>query len=408
MASGTYALEMKPTNIAETLQTVYHSMQPWAREKNIRVGLEILPGVPEWVITDPNRISQVLANFLSNALKFVDQSGNGVIQVQAFPIDQPSPLAAGDECCATDLPSEAVQIPVGGLEHETADAPVAVSQIAEPLPHVALLQWFRDAGTRLAAAWRYPPPDAALSPPSLSPRADVPNGGPSEHQSVAIEEKLSLPPPLRLKPRRRTKPRRATATSMSTIRNETAAANDDTAMSVAQSEIVDLSRADDGADESTRPASLVTPSGTKNRANVTAWVRFQVIDNGIGISPDALQRLWQPFFQVDAGVTQQGRGSGLGLSICKEIIRHHGGRVGVRSRPNAGSTFFAEIPFVVCRKPSSESMGSTATPGKSSVGTPGRGGDAGSAQGVPVTTALTQVHIVDHLVMLIVDDGTWP
>jgi CheY-like chemotaxis protein len=76
----------------------------------------------------------------------------------------------------------------------------------------------------------------------------------------------------------------------------------------------------------------------------------------VGVTPDQQTRLWQPFSQIEAGIRQQGKGSGLGLHICKEIIRHHGGRVGVRSTPGQGSTFFADIPFQVCRAPSSDGL----------------------------------------------------
>jgi len=64
-------------------------------------------------------------------------------------------------------------------------------------------------------------------------------------------------------------------------------------------------------------------------------VHIDVIDNGLGIDPEALPRLFDPFFTTKA----PGRGTGLGLSIARNIIRKHGGDIVVESPPGAGATF---------------------------------------------------------------------
>jgi signal transduction histidine kinase len=78
------------------------------------------------------------------------------------------------------------------------------------------------------------------------------------------------------------------------------------------------------------------------RARATGvHVRFSVSDAGPGISPPDLPRVFEPFWQADAG---QRHGSGLGLSIAKEIIEAHGGSIGVDSELGRGSTFFFTLP----------------------------------------------------------------
>ena len=65
----------------------------------------------------------------------------------------------------------------------------------------------------------------------------------------------------------------------------------------------------------------------------------QVIDNGIGISADALPSLFQKFYKVESAMTQVSSGTGLGLYIARKIVEAHGGHIWVESEPGKGSTF---------------------------------------------------------------------
>jgi signal transduction histidine kinase len=73
-------------------------------------------------------------------------------------------------------------------------------------------------------------------------------------------------------------------------------------------------------------------------------VSFAVRDTGIGIAPEDLRRLFQPFTQLESGFTRRYGGTGLGLYISKRLAQLLGGRIDVRSELGQGSTFTLAIP----------------------------------------------------------------
>jgi len=68
-------------------------------------------------------------------------------------------------------------------------------------------------------------------------------------------------------------------------------------------------------------------------------IEFSVKDTGIGIPLDRLDRLFQPFSQVDSSTTRKYGGTGLGLVICKQLVEMMGGKISVQSKPGEGTTF---------------------------------------------------------------------
>ena len=91
-----------------------------------------------------------------------------------------------------------------------------------------------------------------------------------------------------------------------------------------------------------------TPERGKIRLSIVifdGFVQLQVKDTGPGIPKSFQERIFERFFQVEAHMTRQHGGMGLGLSIAKDLVEMHNGRIWVESEEGAGSTFFVEFPY---------------------------------------------------------------
>jgi signal transduction histidine kinase len=82
---------------------------------------------------------------------------------------------------------------------------------------------------------------------------------------------------------------------------------------------------------------------TLNPGEQNGWIYCTVTDDGIGISPDQCQRLFDPYFRGES--KSRSVGLGLGLYLCRQIIQAHGGEIGVSSQPRRGAMFWFTLPI---------------------------------------------------------------
>jgi len=82
----------------------------------------------------------------------------------------------------------------------------------------------------------------------------------------------------------------------------------------------------------------------------SGWLIIKVTDSGIGMTPEQLERIFDPFSQADASTTREFGGTGLGLSISRKLCEMMGGTLTAESRKEAGSTFTIRIPGEASRQ----------------------------------------------------------
>jgi PAS domain S-box-containing protein len=80
-------------------------------------------------------------------------------------------------------------------------------------------------------------------------------------------------------------------------------------------------------------------------------ILFVVRDEGLGIPPGEQERIFEKFYRLDPNLTRGVGGTGLGLYICRELVKRMRGRIWVASREREGSTFFFELPLAVDGRP---------------------------------------------------------
>lgn len=97
--------------------------------------------------------------------------------------------------------------------------------------------------------------------------------------------------------------------------------------------------------EDGRPGQVLLCAEPAILADGRAGVHLRVSDNGIGMSTETLEKLYQPFTQADESMSRKFGGTGLGLSITRRLVELMGGRISVRSMLGEGSEFTIELPL---------------------------------------------------------------
>lgn len=83
----------------------------------------------------------------------------------------------------------------------------------------------------------------------------------------------------------------------------------------------------------------------ESNVDLKEFLEIKVIDTGIGIAAEDIQRLFKPFIQIDSALNRQYDGTGLGLALVKQLVELHGGQVGLTSELGVGSCFSISLPY---------------------------------------------------------------
>ncbi len=97
----------------------------------------------------------------------------------------------------------------------------------------------------------------------------------------------------------------------------------------------------------THTGSITINCTTEREQRGICWVRIEVTDTGVGIPEEKLNTIFESFSQADASVTRRYGGTGLGLTIVRQLVELQHGKIHVVSKEHVGSTFMVSIPYSI-------------------------------------------------------------
>jgi len=100
----------------------------------------------------------------------------------------------------------------------------------------------------------------------------------------------------------------------------------------------------DGGKLELRAENAVIREGNSADIKPGRYIKVSLKDTGGGIAREHIDRIFDPYFTTKADSGKKGLGAGLGLSVCRSIIKNHNGYISVESEPGKGSTFHVFLP----------------------------------------------------------------
>jgi signal transduction histidine kinase len=366
---GALKLIFKPFDINDLLNI---SVQPYleiSQSKRLNIISTINSDVCRTVIGDKYRLKHVLMNIISNAVKY------------SYP-DCEVQIIVADEGPVSKI-AESVQTAIARMSAMNSSSPRSSSSHTSASSSESVTNSMGMFSSSPASSGKEPPISA------FSGSTKTPNGNANSSQSVPAMSNFPLgteiPSPAAsgkdVNHKFAFTPRDAamipasmsmdisTNTLMDALNAETpqqtkasasSSASANSTPSQSNSNVSGNSAASSGSATSSSKSDSNKSDGSNNKAksprsidpNATTTREYRhftisIVDSGCGIDETNIDSLFNPFLSTKPGELKKGRGSGIGLAICKEIMKLHGGNISCTSVKGVGSTFIIHVPLEI-------------------------------------------------------------